>query len=288
MEYLTIGEFAAVNHVTKKALMLYHRMGLLVPEKVDADTGYRYYTYDQCSTLDMIVQLSRIGLSLSEIRSMMEARSLVYNQEKVRARIAELETQLQETRLALDTAKGLEEAFSSYGAFRPMPRLTLTDCPAMTLLRFPVDPYPVQKTYSEDPGLHNWERALRSIKDAMIREQIPLLHFHNIGCIVSRESLIQGIPVCTGGFIPCPPEYLDRAENVPAGPRLTAILPNTFDEEGNHMEYKHISQMLSWLKTHPYRIAGDYYAEILAETPAFFYEGRDMMLRINLPVSPIS
>lgn len=42
-----IGMFAAMNHVTIKALRYYDEQGLLKPVYVDADSGYRYYTAGQ-------------------------------------------------------------------------------------------------------------------------------------------------------------------------------------------------------------------------------------------------
>ena len=40
---LKIGEFSRLGRVTVRALRHYEEIGLLVPEIVDRDTGYRYY-----------------------------------------------------------------------------------------------------------------------------------------------------------------------------------------------------------------------------------------------------
>ena len=40
---LTIGEFSAASRLTIKALRMYHDEGILVPEKIDPVSGYRYY-----------------------------------------------------------------------------------------------------------------------------------------------------------------------------------------------------------------------------------------------------
>ncbi|MGN0290614.1 MAG: MerR family DNA-binding transcriptional regulator, partial [Lachnospiraceae bacterium] len=42
-----IGMFAAMNHVTIKALRYYDEQGLLSPAYVDRENGYRYYTLSQ-------------------------------------------------------------------------------------------------------------------------------------------------------------------------------------------------------------------------------------------------
>lgn len=59
MNDLATGKFAELNCITKKTLRLYHGMGLLKPHRVDEETGYRFYSYDQCSTIDMIQQLQQ-------------------------------------------------------------------------------------------------------------------------------------------------------------------------------------------------------------------------------------
>jgi DNA-binding transcriptional MerR regulator len=38
---LTIGDFSRATHLSVKTLRHYHRVGLLAPADVDADTGYR-------------------------------------------------------------------------------------------------------------------------------------------------------------------------------------------------------------------------------------------------------
>ena len=39
---LKIGEFSKLSHLTIKALRFYEKRGLLIPRKVDEQTGYRF------------------------------------------------------------------------------------------------------------------------------------------------------------------------------------------------------------------------------------------------------
>ena len=71
-ELLTSGKMAELNCVSKKTLRLYREMGLLKPVQVDEVTGYCFYSYDQCSTIDMIQQLQTLGISLAEIKELLE------------------------------------------------------------------------------------------------------------------------------------------------------------------------------------------------------------------------
>ena len=54
--FFTIGQFADLHEINKKTLMWYDEIGLLKPAAV-RENGYRYYTYQQSSTLETILML---------------------------------------------------------------------------------------------------------------------------------------------------------------------------------------------------------------------------------------
>ena len=62
-----IGTFAAMNHVTVKALRFYEEKGLLMPAYIDAENGYRYYRLSQMAVMQQISALKQAGFTLEEI-----------------------------------------------------------------------------------------------------------------------------------------------------------------------------------------------------------------------------
>lgn len=74
-EYMTTGEFASAMGVSKDTLFHYDEIGLFCPEKV-GDNGYRFYSIYQMETFDTIRMLRDLGMSLKEIRQLLENRSL--------------------------------------------------------------------------------------------------------------------------------------------------------------------------------------------------------------------
>jgi DNA-binding transcriptional MerR regulator len=68
---LSIGEFAAATQLSPKALRLYDDQRLLRPATINAANGYRYYRSDQVPTGRMIRTLREMGLSLTEIGSVL-------------------------------------------------------------------------------------------------------------------------------------------------------------------------------------------------------------------------
>ncbi len=64
---MPIGTFSATTRLSVKALRLYDEMGLLLPERVDEFTGYRYYALSQVRRAEAIRFLRSVDMSLEEI-----------------------------------------------------------------------------------------------------------------------------------------------------------------------------------------------------------------------------
>jgi DNA-binding transcriptional MerR regulator len=64
---LSIGEFARYARVSVRMLRHYDSLGLLVPVRVDATTGYRYYSAEQLTRLNRLVALKELGFTLDQV-----------------------------------------------------------------------------------------------------------------------------------------------------------------------------------------------------------------------------
>lgn len=69
---LKIGEFARVGQVSIATLRHYDQCGLLKPNALDADTGYRYYSLDQLARLNRILALKELGFPLEQIAKLLD------------------------------------------------------------------------------------------------------------------------------------------------------------------------------------------------------------------------
>jgi PPM family protein phosphatase len=74
-EMLTIGEFSRAAQLSPRALRLYDKLGLLPPQIVDTETGYRYYDPSQLERGRLIAWLRRLGMPLDLIRTVCDATS---------------------------------------------------------------------------------------------------------------------------------------------------------------------------------------------------------------------
>ena len=63
---IKIGFFSKLSQVPVKTLRYYDQIGLLKPDKIDAHTGYRYYSISQLRRLNRILALKDLGFSLDQ------------------------------------------------------------------------------------------------------------------------------------------------------------------------------------------------------------------------------
>src|SRR5512138_1202414 len=68
---IKIGDFARLSQVSVVTLRYYDEMDLLKPVKVDASTGYRFYSANQLPRLNRILALKDLGFALEQIRLML-------------------------------------------------------------------------------------------------------------------------------------------------------------------------------------------------------------------------
>jgi DNA-binding transcriptional MerR regulator len=71
VEEVSIGEFARRSRLSIKALRLYDKRHVLVPARVDEDSGYRYYDVAQLEAARLISMLRQLDLSLATIRKLL-------------------------------------------------------------------------------------------------------------------------------------------------------------------------------------------------------------------------
>jgi DNA-binding transcriptional MerR regulator len=97
-----IGEFSKICQVSIKALRHWDEIDLLHPAHVDESTNYRYYTTEQLSRVNRIIALRTLGLSLSQVKTMLDEEvSIEEIRGMLRLKQAQIEQKLQEEQLRL-------------------------------------------------------------------------------------------------------------------------------------------------------------------------------------------
>ena len=73
---LKIGEVAKLFHISVGSLRHYEAEGVLVPEYIDKETGYRYYSIRQFEVLTNIRYLRALDMPLEEIADFINNRDI--------------------------------------------------------------------------------------------------------------------------------------------------------------------------------------------------------------------
>ena len=73
---LSIGEFSNICKVSTKTLRYYAEIGLILPDKINPENGYRYYSIEQLETMLFINRLKSYNFSLEEIKKILESEEL--------------------------------------------------------------------------------------------------------------------------------------------------------------------------------------------------------------------
>lgn len=72
---LSIGQFSKTCMVTVKTLRHYDKIGLLSPEYVNEENGYRFYTEEQIPVMLLIARFKTYGFPLADIKEILECDS---------------------------------------------------------------------------------------------------------------------------------------------------------------------------------------------------------------------
>jgi DNA-binding transcriptional MerR regulator len=100
-EEIAIGRFAQLSGFTVRALRHYESLGLLLPARVDRDTGYRFYRPEQLPDAQRVHLLRALELPLPDVARVMQAPEgaeslalLRAHRERVASRLRELEREV--------------------------------------------------------------------------------------------------------------------------------------------------------------------------------------------------
>lgn len=129
-----IGEFSQIARVSGRLLRYYDSIGLLRPQRIDPETGYRYYSAGQLERLNRILALKDLGLSLDQVARMLDDKvSIAEIRGMLALKKAELERSLAEEAARLRHIDSRLAQIEQQGALADYD-VALKSAPAMPLL----------------------------------------------------------------------------------------------------------------------------------------------------------
>lgn len=93
-DFYQIGEVSKLCNISIKTLRYYDEIELLIPEKIDPYSGYRYYSNKQLTLVLVIKHFKEAGFPLKEIKQLLGREDLEYNKTKIKEKCKEIDDRI--------------------------------------------------------------------------------------------------------------------------------------------------------------------------------------------------
>jgi len=216
-DLMTIGQFSSLSRLSVRMLRHYDLHGVLVPEHVDPDSGYRRYSPRQLQDAADIRNLRDVGFGVSAIGILLAARHTPAWSNALRV---QRESLLEEQHAAQGRVSLINRLLDQ-GEHPMSITVSRTTVPAMTLvcLRGTVP------TYSDEGRL--WERMMPALGAQSITPQGPCGVIEHDDQYTERDvDLSIFVPVAPGTAVEAPLEVVD----LPARDCLVARVVGPYDQ----------------------------------------------------------
>lgn len=237
-----IGDVAKMFHLSVSSLRHYENIGLLLPEYISPESGYRYYSTEQFEILNTIRYLRALDMPLSEIENFLENRDIDCMEEKLRQQ-REIVIQKQQELKRIE--KKIEHRLN-----------WITDAQSIALNQVSLVKLPESRiVWVDNPlkieGYLDMEVPIRQLDQSDVEAVVFL---GKVGVGISKEHLLTGdTKNYDGAFL-----ILDQ-EDIYSG--KTTILPESLGVRirfrGSHPEAaKQYGILLEYIEKHKLEITG--------------------------------
>ena len=280
-DQISIGEMAEKFHISPRTLRLYHDMGLLIPQSVGNSNNYRYYSVSQFQRLEMILQMKSVGLSLKQIKTILDTRNLSVFEALLSEQIDKLSEQISTISSTRDT---LIKQLNSCAHLRHLPALNapfIEFIPKRLAFAFDIEPYDLRVPQE---GISPWAQALDNIKDTLLEHDMPIFLLNQACCAITREDLMNRRYRCSSALL-LTDDSLTAAiprQVIPSG--TYACLYCNYIAMDSRSESEGLDKLLQFIDENHYQIIGPYLGEIAAKMSVFDFNNNTILVKLQIPV----
>ncbi len=270
-----IGEFSQIARVSGRLLRYYDSIGLLRPQRIDPETGYRYYSAGQLERLNRILALKELGLSLDQVARMLDDKiSAAEIRGMLALRKAELERSLAEEAARLRHIESRLTQIEQQGSLRDYD-VVVKSAPATPVLSMRA----VYPTFDEViAALREIAQAVRAQVAAAARENMIVVAH----CDFDDENLDLEIGITLNRAVNKPVRLASGTQlaltELPASDTLATIV-RSGPLYQSHLAFGRLGV---WMEANDYAIAGPC-REIFLDMP--FQVPGDPAVEIQFPVT---
>jgi len=280
-EQISIGEISEIFKVSQRTLRLYHDIGLLVPQYINGKNSYRYYSRSQFPRLEKILQMKDAGLSLKQIKSMLEGRNLSLYEAVLNERIDELDEKIAQDTMSRNQ---LLKQLNSCARLRNPPTQDvpfIEFIPKRFAFGFDIEAYDLYDDYG---GTSPWETAMENVKSILTNNNLPASLLHQSCCSVSQQNLMEGRYICDKAFLITDGPVQATLPQVIIQPSTYACNYRNYTALDGHSESVGLDHLLQFIADNHYQIVGPYLGEVVAKMSVFDYSNNTIMVKLQIPV----
>lgn len=241
-ELFTIGEMGELFQINIRTLRYYDDIGLLKPEMINEQTGYRYYSTKQFERLNAIKYLRTLNMPLEKIKQFFENKDA-----RVMKQI--LEEQLEETKKQLENLQNMERKLSvRLDQLNQALNAPLGQVQEIRLKERPVAF--LRKTIRQGEDLEYPIRELERMNHLQ-----PVMFLGKVGVSIGIEDLktreysrFSGIFV----FLEEEDNYQGEHRFLPGGNYLSVLYSGTHQDSEEYYDC-----LFEYMDSHGYRLLGD-------------------------------
>ena len=267
-----IGEMAELNHVSTQTLRLYDRNKLLEPQCMDPETGYRYYTLEQCAKLDLIRALKSCRLPLEKIREIFELSSEKRLLEVLEEQTGALSEEIYNLSVSRNNLIRIQKNLQVLNSLPPFGQVFFEYVPERKI--------DVQQTEFDffAQGYEGYEKMLRHMQNYLHERKLPPSYFINVGTIMEKEYFVKGAYTSHSAFIFVDELYPDT-ESIRTLPQNTYM---SVASDNPALESEYAKKLSEEIKRQRMTPCGDYLCEVLTQFP--LHNSKQLIYKIQVPV----
>lgn len=202
--------------------------------------------------------------------------------------LADIDERAAQLRQSRRTAQALMEGCAELSGNPMLNQILMERLPERRIISFDLgDDIRVDAT----SDLMEWERATRRTKRLFLEANLPVSLFHDLGSIISLESVQAASPFSARTFVAVDEsrgELYDQAEVLPGGTYLTLYFDQGYDEEGHDVTYEAVLRMADYAGAKGLSFVGDFFTETLCRFPHLLTGSGEVLFRICAPVEYVT
>lgn len=268
---LQIGEYARLTDLPVRTVRYYGDLGLLPPASVDPNTGYRRYRVDQIERARRLVALKATGLTLDEIRLVLDDRlTLDQFRSLLEAKVAELAAESWRLDEQLRRANAQLEQLNRR-MHRPMSDVTVKQSERKTIAYIREEIGGIEQLAPMFPRLFESVDAA----DGTGAAGNIYHHFAEDGSSIDVEAVL-----------PVPDDYRPTGEAKVRVIEPAQVACLTHHGAFNRLHEAH-AELMSWIEANGYKVTGPSYEWNLVCTPPVTQDNESYVTEIHVEVAEV-